>query len=138
MVLLEDQHRAQAHGVLAASTDVDADLLGVLQELISARAVECDEGALALATQVLDLVGVFLGERSNAGVQVVTDVLGVVHQVQALDLLDDGTEEDGSGWVSHPGVELAVGLVWSEFRVAVVVAGSLGLLGEGHDIRRGL
>lgn len=51
-----------------------------------------------------------------------------------LNLLDDGAEEDGAGWVTHPGVELAVGLVGAQLGVTEVVAGSLGLLGEGDHV----
>ena len=56
-------------------------------------------------------------------------------EVETLDLLDDGAEDDGAGRVAHPGVELAVGLVGAELGVAEVVAGSLGLLGEGDHVR---
>lgn len=53
-----------------------------------------------------------------------------------LNLLDDGAEKDGAGWVTHPGVELAVGLVGAQLGVTEVVAGSLGLLGEGDHVGR--
>src|SRR5687768_117008 len=115
MLLLEDEHRPKAHSGLTAATNVDTLRLAALENLVAAGAVPGNEGALTLTAEVVDLGGVLL-----------------------LDLLDDGAEDDGAGWVAHPGVELAVGLVGAELDVAVVVAGGLGLLGEGDHVGRGL
>lgn len=138
MVLLEDKHGPQPDGGGTAATNVDTDTLGVLEDLVAARTVPGDEGALALATEVLDLVGVLLGEALEAGVQVVAGLGGVLDQVEALDLVDDAAEEQGAGGVTHPGVELAIRLVGPQFVVAEVVTSGLGLLGEGDHVGRGL
>jgi len=137
MWLVEDQHRAQTNSTLAGSTNVDTDSLGLLQERITLWGVEGNEGTASLASQVLELVGVLLCQALDAGIEVVTYLGGVLDKVQALDLLDDAAEEDGAGWVAHPGVELTVWLVGAQLGVAVVVAGRLGLLGEGHHVRWG-
>ena len=50
MSLAEDQHRPQAHGRGTATTNVDAQRLGLGEELVTARGVEGEEGALALAS----------------------------------------------------------------------------------------
>lgn len=138
VMLLEDQHRPQAHGILTATADVHTELLGLQQELVPLGVVPGDERALALATQVLDLVGVLLREARETRVEVVTRGGGVLDQTEALNLLDDGTEDDGTRRVTHPGIELTVRLVGTQLRVAVVEAGRLRLLGEGHNVRRGL
>lgn len=135
MVLLERQHRTQTHGAGSATTNVDAKLLGLCQKLVALGVVEGDKGALALAAQVLELLRVLALQALELGEEVVADAGGVVDEVEALNLADDGAEEQGAGRVAHPGVELAVGLVGPQLRVAVVEAGRLGLLGEGDHVR---
>lgn len=102
MLLLEDQHRPETDSSRARATEVDANALGLLQHLVSARAVPRDEGALALATQIHNLLGVLLGKALEARVEVVAGLGGVLDEVLALDLVDDGAEEDGAGWVAEP------------------------------------
>lgn len=135
MVLLERQHGAQTHGARTAAANVDAKLLCLCEELVALGVVKGDEGALALAAQVLEVLGVFLLQALELGVEVVADLCRVVDEVEALNLADDGAEEQGADGVAHPGVELAVGLVGPQGRVAVVEAGGLGLLGEGDNVR---
>lgn len=135
MVLLEDEHGPEAYGALAAAADVDAERLGLLEEGVARGVVEGDEGPLPLSAQVLELAGVFLGEPLELRVEVVADAGRVGDEVVALDLVDDGAEEQRARRVAHPRVELAVRLVGPQARVAVVVAGRLGLLAEGHHVR---
>lgn len=135
MVLLEDEHRTKSDSAGATSTNVDTESLGLGEELITTGVVKGDKGALALAAEVLELLGVALGEALELGKEVVADAGGVGDEVETLNLLVDGAEEDGADGVAHPGVELAVGLVGPQQRVAKVVAGGLGLLGEGDHVR---
>jgi hypothetical protein len=154
VLLLEDQHRPEADGLSSRATDVDADGLSVLQDLITSGRVPGDEGTLALTTEVLDLFGELGSKALEAGVEVGTSLGGVLNEVLVLDLVEDGAEEDSTSrvaepagillvlcekfkpWMSNLRVELTVGLVGSELRVAVEVACSLGLLGEGDHVRR--
>jgi hypothetical protein len=156
VLLLEDQHRPETDCLSTRATDVDADGLGLLQDLVALRRVPGDEGPLALATEVLDLLGELGGKTLEAGVEVSTSLGGVLHEVLAFDLGEDSAEEDGTGGVTEPAmemlasirqrwytqtelnlrVELAVCLVGTELRVAVVVTSSLSLLGEGDHVRR--
>lgn len=106
MLLLEDQHGPEADGLSTGATDVDADALGLLENLVAARRVPGDEGALALAAEVLKLLRVLGGEALEAGVEVGTGLGGVLDQVLALDLGQDGAEEDGAGGVTEPAVEV--------------------------------
>lgn len=138
MVLLEDEHGPQADGGDTATADVDADALGALEHLVAAGAVPGDEGALALTTEVLDLVGVLRGQALEASVQVVTGLGSVLDEVEALNLVDDAAEQQSTGWVTHPGVELAVRLVGLQVVTGEVVTGGLGLLGEGDHVGRRL
>jgi hypothetical protein len=100
VLLLKDQHGPQPHGALARATDVDTDTLRLLQHLVPAWRVPRDECALALATQVLDLARVLLGQSGEAGVEVVTGGGSVLDKVQAVDFVDDGAEEEGTGGVT--------------------------------------
>lgn len=134
VVLLKDQHGAQTDSADTASTNVDAEFLGLCEELVALGAVKGNKSTLALAAEILEVVGVFGGELLNLAVQVVTDLGGVVDEVEALNLLNDGAEDEAAGRVTHPGVELAVGLVGSQVFGGVVVAGSLGLFGKGHHV----
>lgn len=134
MVLLECQHGAEADGASTAATNVDTMLLGLNEKLVTLGAVEGDEGTLALATEVLEVLGVLGSETLNLAVEVVTDAGGVVDEVEALDLLDDGAEDEAASRVTDPGVELTVRLVGAQ-SIGVVVTGSLGLLGEGDHVR---
>jgi len=138
MMLLENEHRTQADSAVSTTANIDTDALRLLQELVSAGAVKRDEGSPALATQVHELAGVLLRKTFDTRVEVVTDLGSVVDEIQALDLLDDGAEDERVGWVAHPCVELAVWLVGSELWVAEVVAGGLGFLAEGYHVGRGL
>lgn len=137
MMLLEHQHRPQSDRRLSAATNVDSNLLTLLQNRVSLRAVPRDKRALALSTQIRKLAGVLLGQALEAGIQIFACGSGVFDQVQSLNLVDDSPEDDRTGRVAHPGIELAVWLVWSQGGVAVVVSGSLRLLGKGHDVGRG-
>lgn len=136
MLLLKGQHGSQAHRVGARATDVDTKALGLLDELVAARVVKGNECALALTTEVLELAWVLGGQGRELAVQVVTNAGSLRDEVVLLNLLDDGAEENGARWVTHPRVELAVGLVGPQLGVAKVVASGLGLLGEGHHVGR--
>lgn len=92
---------------------------------------------MALTPQVLDLVRVLLSQAIQSIVQVLPHPRRVLHQLQSLNLLDDGPEKDGPGRIAHPGVELTIRLVRPQLGVAKVEAGRLRLLGEGHHVRRG-
>lgn len=135
MVLLERQHRTQTHGAGSAATNVDAKLFGLCQKLVALGVVKGDESALTFTAQVLELLRVLALQALELGEEVVADAGGVVDEVEALNLADDGAEEQGAGRVAHPGVELAVGLVGPQLRVAVVEARRLGLFGEGDHVR---
>lgn len=102
VLLLEDQHGPEADSLRARATDVDAEALGLLEELVAARRVPGDEGALALATKVLEVLGELLGELLETGVEVVAGLCGVLDEVLALDLSEDGAEEDGASGVTEP------------------------------------
>jgi hypothetical protein len=114
MLLLEDQHRPEADGLGSRSTNVDADGLGVLQDLVTSGRVPGDEGTLALATEVLDLLGELGGEALEAGVEVSTSLSGVLDEVLVLDLVEDGAEEDGTGRVAEPTIDLLVSRIHLE------------------------
>lgn len=66
MMFLEYQHRPQAHGGLARPADVHADRLHLPQECVPAGRIPRDKRSLALATEVLDLVGILLRECREA------------------------------------------------------------------------
>lgn len=138
MVLLEDQHGPEANGADSASTNVDTDALGLAEELVTLGGIPGNEGSLALTTEVLQMLGVLLSKALETRVQVFTGLGGVLDEVQALDLLNDTTEDEGTSGVTHPGVELTVRLVGTQGGVTVVVTGGLGLLREGHHVGRGL
>ncbi|KUI60105.1 hypothetical protein VP1G_11164 [Cytospora mali] len=136
VLLLERQHGPETHGASTGSTNVDTEALGLLDELVALGVVERDERSLTLATEVGELAWVLLAQRRQLAVQVVTHAGSLGDQVVLLDLLDDGTEQDSPGWVTHPCVELPVWLVGPQLRVAVVVACRLRLLGKGHHVGR--
>jgi hypothetical protein len=138
MMLLEDQHRPQADCVLSATTDVDTNALALDKELVTLGSIPSNKSTLALATQVLQVLGVLLREALKARVEVITSRGCVLNQRQTLNFLDDTTEDESARGVTHPGVELAVGLVGTQGRVAEVVTGSLSLLREGNHIGRSL
>lgn len=102
MLLLEDQHGPEADGLGTRATDVDADGLSVLQNLVTSGRVPGDEGTLTLATEVLDLLGELGGEALETGVEVSTSLGDVLNEVLALDLVEDGAEEDGTSGVTEP------------------------------------
>ena len=104
MVLLEDQHRPKADGLGAGATNVDADCLRLLQDLVALGRVPGNEGTLALATEVLDLLRELGGQALEAGVEIVTSLGSVLNEVLALDLGEDGAEEDGASGVTEPAV----------------------------------
>ena len=135
MVLLENKHRPQADSVRSATSNVNTDRLGGSNELVTLGSVPGNESTLALTTEVLEVLGVLLGETLKTSVQVLTGGSGVLDQVETLNLIDDTAEDQSTGWVTHPGVELTVRLVGTESRVTEVVTGGLGLLGEGHHVR---
>jgi len=100
MLLLEDQHRPQPYRLRTRATNVDTNSLRLLQHLVPSWGVPRNKRALALAAQVLDLVGVLLGEVLEAVVEVVARLGGVLYEVEALNFVNDGAEEDGAGWVT--------------------------------------
>ena len=102
MLLLEDQHGPEANGLDARATDVDTDGLRTLEELVASGRVPGDEGTLTLATEVLDLLRELGGKALEAGVEVSTSLRGVLHEVLALDLVENGAEEDGASRVTKP------------------------------------
>jgi hypothetical protein len=102
VLLLEDQHRPKADCLSARATNVDADGLGLLEDLIALRRVPGDEGSLALATEVLDLLGELGSKALETGVKVSTSLGGVLDEVLVLDLGEDGAEEDSTGGVTEP------------------------------------
>lgn len=108
MMSLEDQHRSQPDGPFARPTDVDPDPFHLLEDLIATRRVPRDEGALALTAKVLDLVREFLSQGRQLRVEVIARYGGVVDEVEALDLVDDGAEEESACRVAHPCVESCV------------------------------
>jgi hypothetical protein len=108
VLLLEDQHGPEAHGLGTRATNVDADGLGLLQDLVTVRRVPGDEGTLALATEVLDLFGELGGKTLEAGVEVGTSLGSVLHEVLALDLCENGLEENGTGGVTEPAATMLV------------------------------
>ena len=108
MLLLEDQHRPEAHSVGTRATDVDADCLGLLQNLVALGRIPGDESTLALATEVLDLLRVFGSKTLEAGVKVSTSLSCVLNEVLALDLVEDRAEEDGTSRVTEPTTSLLV------------------------------
>lgn len=136
-MLLEDQHGSEADRSLSASSNVDPDGLGFPQKVIPSWAVPGDKGTLPLAPQILNLVWMLRRESLQPRVEVIPDTGGVVDEIQALHLLDDGAEENRTCRVSHPSVELSVGLVRAQVRVAKIVARRLRFLREGHHIGRG-
>jgi len=137
-MLLEDQHRSQPHRSLTRTTNINTHTLRLLQKLISSRTIKRNECSLSLASQILELAWVFLCQFLNLSIQIVASSCCVVYQVQTLDFLNNGSEEDSASWISHPGVELSVWLVWSQLWVAEIVTSSLCLLGECNHIRRSL
>ena len=136
MMPLEDEHRTQADSSLSRATDIDAYALGLLEELVSARAVKSDERALPLATKVHNLMRVLGLQALEARVEILADLSRIVDQIESFNLFNDGAEEDGAGGVTHPSIELAEGLVGTELWVAEVVARCLGLFGECHNVGR--
>ena len=136
MMPLENQHRPQPHRPLPASPDVHSHSLRLLQKLISPRTIPRNKCPLSLPSQILNLVWILLRQSLQSSVQILPNLCGVLDEIQTLDFLDDCSEQDCARGVTHPGVELAVGLVGAEVRVAEIVAGGLGFLGEGDHIRR--
>ena len=102
MLLLEDQHGPQADGLGTRSTDVDTEGLRILQDLVTSGRVPGDECTLALATEVLDLLRELGGKALETGVEVSTSLGSVLDEVLALNLIEDGAEEDGASRVTEP------------------------------------
>jgi len=105
VLLLEDQHGPEADCLSTRATNVDADGLGLLQDLVALRRVPGDEGTLALATEVLDLLREFGSKALEAGVKVGTSLSSVLNEILVLDLRKDGAEENGTGGITKPAVE---------------------------------
>lgn len=78
MVLLEDQHRTQTDSGSATATDVDTEGLGLGDELVTLGGVPGNESTLVLTTEVLEVLGVLLGETGEATEEVVTSDTGVL------------------------------------------------------------
>jgi hypothetical protein len=108
VLLLEDQHGPEANSLGTRATNVDADGLGLLQDLVTLGRVPGNECTLALATEVLDLLGELGGETLEAGVEVSTSLGSVLDEVLALDLCEDGFEENGTGGVAEPAAIMLV------------------------------
>ncbi|CAG9941021.1 unnamed protein product [Clonostachys rosea f. rosea IK726] len=141
--LLEDEHGSETDGVDTAGANVDEELLHRLDEGGRVDGVEGDKHGsvnnvpLALASQVLDVLGVLGSELLELGVEDLANAGGLLDEFLVEDLTNNSAAHDDTGWVADPGVELAVGLVGDELAVAEEVAGRLGLLGEGDDVGRG-
>lgn len=136
MRFAKNQHRPQSNRSLTAAANVQSDTLGSSDDIITPGAVERNERALTLSTQVQDLVRETAGQGLEAGVEVVADALGVLDQAQAIDFLNDGTEEDGTRGVTKPGVELPVRFVGPQQRVAVIPPRRLRFLRKRNHVRR--
>lgn len=128
MLLLKDKHGTKTDSIGTAAANVDTKSLGLGEESIALGSVKSKESSLTLATEVVEGSRVLLGEVLNSLVEVVTNAGGIVDEVKTVDLIDNRSEENGAGRVTHPSVELTVGLIGSNGRVAVVEAGSLSLL----------
>lgn len=107
-MFLKDEHRPQSHSSLAAAADIDTLSLGPLQKLVTARTVPGDEGTLTLASEIEDLVRKASGETFEAIVEIVADASSMADEVEAMDFVDNGAEEDGACGIAHPGIELAI------------------------------
>lgn len=136
MTLLKDEHRPQSNGRISASSHVHTAGLGLLDDRVSSRAIPSQEGTSVLASQVVDLVGVFLRELLQLSVEVLSDLGCVLDKAESVNLAVDASEEQSPRGVTHPGVELSVGLVGPQGGIAEEVASGLGLLGEGHHVGR--
>ncbi len=134
MMPLENQHRPQPNRPLPTPPNIHSLPLGLLQKLVPPRAIPRNKRALSLSSQILNFMWVLLRQSLQPTVQILAHLRCILDQVEALDFLDDSSEEDGARGVAHPGVELAVRLVGAEIGVAKVVAGGLGFLGEGDHI----
>jgi hypothetical protein len=132
MMFLENKHRPQPDSPLATSSNINTDLLSQLEDLLASRRIPCQKGPLPLSSQIQNLLWVCLCQLLNTSVKVVANLSRILHEVETLDFLDDGTEEEGAGWVAHPSVELTVGFVGTKVVVAKIVSCCLGLLGEGY------
>ena len=135
MSLIEDEHGSEADGLLAAGTDVDTNVAHSLDEASGVLGVKGNEGTLTLATEVGNVLGVLGSETLELEVELVTNASSLLNKVLVKDLLDDSSGHDDTGRVTDPGVELAVSLVGDELLITEEVTSSLGLLGEGDDIR---
>jgi len=107
MSLSEHQHRPQSHRSLSTAAHIDSDTLHQLQKLIPSWTIPRDECALAFTAQILDFAGVFLRKAGEKRVEVRTSGGGVRDEGMIGYVGGDGAEEEGAGWVAHPGVELA-------------------------------
>ncbi len=137
MLSLKDQHRPQPDRPLPAAADINTHPLRSFQEIVPARTIPRQKRALALSAQVLDLVRILLRQSLQFGIEIRARASGVFDQIEPLDLVDDSFEEERLCRVAHPGVELSVGLVGAERRVAEVVAGRLGFFAETDHVGRG-
>lgn len=106
MLLLEDEHRSESNGLLARAADVDTNGLCLLENLVTAWGVPCDKSTLTLSTKVVDLARELLGELFKTSVEVGASLGGVLNEIQASDLVDDGAEEDSASWVAHPCLQI--------------------------------
>jgi hypothetical protein len=108
VLLLEDEHGPEADGLGTRATDVDADALRVLQDLVTSGRVPGDESTLALATEVLNLLRELGGKALEASVEVSASLGGVLDEVLALNLVENGAEENGASRVTEPASILLV------------------------------
>lgn len=136
MMFLEDQHRPQPHRPLPTPPNVDPQPFRPPQKVLPPWTVPCQECSLPFPSQILDLVRILLGQAIQSLVQVLPHLSRIFHQVQPLNLLDDGPEQDRPGRIAHPRVELTIRLVRPQLGIAEVEARRLRLLGEGHHVRR--
>lgn len=102
MLLLEDQHGAEADSVLAAGSNVDANGTHGADESGRVLGVEGDEGALVLATKVGNVVRVLGGQTLKLSIEESTDASGLLDELVVEDLLNDSLAHDDTGRVTDP------------------------------------
>lgn len=138
MLLLKGQSGSQSDALGTAATNVKTILSAGLQEVVSNSRrlhVPSNESTLVLASKVGNVGGELGGKLLELTIEVITDASSAGDKVMLQDLLEDGSSNNGLRGITTPGVELTVGQVGENLRVAVEVTGSLGLLGEGNHVR---
>lgn len=134
MMLLKYQHRPQSNCSLSTPPNINTQALRPPQEVISPGAIPRKERASALSAQILNFLRVAVRQRLESGVEILAYVRSVFNKVKPLDLLYDGSEEDGAGGVAHPSVELTVWFIGPKVRVPVKKSSCLSFLREGYHV----